>query len=152
MIKAMANDRRYRKALSRTLKSLRGTRTQKEVAEAASIPTSTWCKIEQGRQLPRDTTFARIAVALDCAVADLERIISENVLEEIEQGSGAESAPRSARGKNAAAFDLAGVPENAAQRIETTLGTIKALRKQLDTLELDVISLGREFQMLTGAA
>ena len=148
----MANDRRYRKALSRTLKSLRGTRTQKEVAQTANIPTSTWCKIEQGRQLPRDSTFTRIAVALDCSVPDLERIISENTLEEIEHASGAGSALSSSRGRSGMSLDLTGVPENAARRLETTMSTIKALRKQLDTLELDVMSLGRELQMLVDPA
>lgn len=152
----MADDRKYKLALSKTLKTLRGTRTQKEVAEAASIPTSTWCKIEQGRQLPRDTTFARIATALGRSVPELEQIVSHNILSELEHNQAAAGAsstlsrPAATGGRRFGreALDLSGIPETAAQRLETTLGTIEALRRQLDSLELDVRSLCREFQAI----
>ncbi len=149
----MATDRKYKKALSRTLKALRGTRTQKEVAEAAGIPTSTWCKIEQGRQLPRDGTFVKIAEALGCSVSDLEQLVSESTLEEIGQAqSDTLTSPMPyqlkalgpGRRKSSETLDLSGLPKTAALRIQNTLGTIDSLRNHLDSLELDVRNVARE--------
>ena len=153
----MANNRKYKKALSRTLKILRGTRTQKEVAEAADIPTSTWCKIEQGRQLPRDGTFEKIAEALGCTVAELEQRVSESTLEEIEAQTDAFAGPLPMQFKaggfshrrSSESIDLSGLPETAALRIQNTLGTIDSVRNQLDALELDVRNVARELLDLT---
>lgn len=154
----MADDRKYKQALSKTLKALRGSRTQKEVAAAAGIPTSTWCKIEQGRQLPRDLTFARIAAALGRSVPELEQIVSRSILSELGQvraaaagrGSSASGRPAgSRRGGGRETLDLTDVPEAAVQRLGTTLETIAALHRQLDSLELDIRSLCREFQTLS---
>jgi len=154
----MADDRKYKHALSKTLKALRGQRTQKEVAAAAGIPTSTWCKIEQGRQLPRDLTFARIAHALGRSVPELEQIVSRSILSELglvraaapSMDTTLSRGPAGAhRGGGQEALDLAGVPETTVQRLETTLGTIDALHRQLDSLELDIRSLCREFQALS---
>jgi transcriptional regulator with XRE-family HTH domain len=148
----MADDRKYKQALSNTLKALRGARTQKEVAAAAGIPTSTWCKIEQGRQLPRDLTFARIAEALARSVPELEQIVSRSILSELAgapaSGSTLSRGPAGDHRGGQEALDLTGVPESAAQRLATTLGTIGALHRQLDGLELDIHSLCREFQAL----
>ncbi len=154
----MPTDRKYKKALSRTLKALRGTRTQKEVAEAADIPTSTWCKIEQGRQLPRDGTFVKIAEALGCSVAELEQLVSESTLEEIGQAqSDTLTGPMryqfrpfgSGRRKSSDGLDLSGLPETAALKIQNTLGTIDSLRNHLDSLEHDVKNVARELLELT---
>ena len=140
----MAHDRKYRDSLAHSIKVLRGTRTQKEIAQAAGIPTSTWCKIEQGRQVPRDSTFSKIAKSLGCTAAELERLISESVLRRLDQD------PETA-------LDAAGDPESAARRLALTLHSIDGLRQQLrtlgehlDTLELDLRALGRDFPKPAG--
>ncbi len=86
MIRSMTYERKYTQALGRTIKLLRGARTQKEVADAAEIPTSTLSKIEQARQIPRDKTFAKIAGGLGLTVSELEQRVAAYTLGELKQG------------------------------------------------------------------
>ena len=153
MISAMigTNSRKYRQALSRTIKALRGQRTQREVANKAGIPTSTWCKIEQGRQLPRDTTFERIADALGCTVGQLEQLVSESTWEEIERDRRMATRKGSTTvvlegGEGPIEIDLSGLPPVAARRLSNVLSGVEVIRNHLDSLELDLLSLARELQ------
>ena len=161
MIRDMADERRYSRALGMTIRLLRGARTQKELAEASEIPPSTLSKIEQGKQSPRKDTFAKIAGGLGCSVQTLEQRISEYLLEEREQRHASSwdlmddaalphrpSAPTRNHKRLMESVDLSGVPESAARRLSNTLGTINIVRSYLDALELDVISLTRELQEL----
>ena len=155
----IANSRKYKQALSRTIKKLRGQRTQREVADEAGIPTSTWCKIEQGRQLPRDSTFGRIAEALGCTVGQFEQLVSESTWEEIEcdrrQSRQADSSgPPASMAEEAGLralpeVDLSHLPPAAARRLSNVLSGVEVLRNHLDSLELDLLSLARELQSLS---
>lgn len=153
----MVDGSRYKKALSKTLRSLRGTRSQREVAEAAGMPASTWSKIEHGRQLPRDETFARIAGALGYTVPVLERIVSERLLEELESErratriSSPAPPPAVATGHGDEEWDLGEVPASAARQLEAVMDTIVVLRRHLHSLELDLRSLTRDLQALGDA-
>lgn len=146
----MAEERKYAKALGKTIKSLRGSRTQKQIAETAGIPISTLSKIEQARQVPRNDTFGKIAHGLGLTVAELEQRVVETTLGALGlrgPGDAAADAGGKAAGRTEAAdIDLSGVPRAAALRIKSAFGTITALRNYLDNLEHDVLSLVREFQ------
>lgn len=152
------SERKYAKALGKTIKALRGAKTQKQVAETAGIPISTLSKIEQARQIPRNDTFAKIAHGLGLTVAELEQEIVENTLGALEEEhqkaaglTGLRHAPEaSSRLRDDEDLDLSGVPRAAALRLKSTLSTIEAMRNQLDNLEHDVRSLAREFQMFRG--
>ena len=151
------SERKYAKALGKTIKALRGARTQKQVAEAAGIPISTLSKIEQARQIPRNDTFSRIAQGLGLSVAELEQEIVETTLgaldEEKQRAAGVTTLKRPQQSSafgDEEALDLTGVPRAAALRLKSTLSTVEALRNHLDNLEHDVQSLAREFQMLRG--
>jgi len=156
MILPMAEERKYAKALGKTIKALRGTRTQREIAETAGIPISTLSKIEQARQIPRNDTFGKIARGLGLSVSELEQRVVERTLGAIARAGAAgdgDEAPETAAGHDRRPaetddVDLAGVPRAAALRIKSTFGTIDALRNHLDSLEHDVRSLVREFQAL----
>ncbi len=76
----MKSERSYPKALGQTIKALRGSRTQAQIAEAAGVPTSTLSKIEQARHTPRDGTLTKIALALDLTLAELEEQVAACVL------------------------------------------------------------------------
>lgn len=149
------SERKYAKALGKTVKSLRGGKTQKQVAEAAGIPISTLSKIEQARQIPRNDTFEKIAQGLGLTVAELEQEIVESTLgaleEESQKAAGITRLRRSQAGaqrEEKEDIDLSGVPRAAALRLKSTLATIEALRNHLDNLEHDIRSLAREFQMM----
>lgn len=151
------SERKYAKALGKTIKALRGAKTQKQVAETAGIPISTLSKIEQARQIPRNDTFSRIAEGLGLTVAELEQEIVETTLGALEaesQKAAGITNPRrpsvvgSSRHQDDEDLDLSGVPRAAALRLKSTLGTIEALRNHLENLDHDVRSLAREFQML----
>lgn len=151
----MAEERKYAKALGKTIKAIRGTRTQKQIAETAGIPISTLSKIEQARQIPRNETFAKIARGLGLSVAELEQRVVERTLGAIARASAAgdddEGPEPTTPARGGAATDdadLAEVPRPVALRIKSTLGTIDAVRSQLDSLEHDVRSLAHEFQAL----
>ncbi len=147
----MVDDGRYKKVFSKTLKSLRGPRTQRELAAAAGMPTSTWSKIEQGRQLPRDETFAKIAGALGYTVPMLERIVSEKLLAELQSERleiRTPPAPSAASTETDDERDLGEVPEEAARQLEAVMETLVVLRRYLRSLELDLRSLTRELQAL----
>jgi transcriptional regulator with XRE-family HTH domain len=156
MMLPMVEERKYAKALGRTIKALRGTRTQRQIAEAAGLPISTLSKIEQARQIPRNETFGKIARGLGLSVSELEQRVVERTLGAIARaGAGGEdeeapetAAPATRRAAHPDEVDLAGLPRAAALRIRSTFGTIDALRHQLDSLDHDVRSLVREFQAL----
>lgn len=155
MILLMAEERKYAKALGKTIKALRGTRTQREIAETAGIPISTLSKIEQARQIPRNDTFGKIAHGLGLSVSELEQRVVERTLGAIARAGpgGDDEVPETAGGQDRRAaeaddVDLAALPRAAALRIRSTFGTIDALRHHLDSLEHDVRSLVREFQAL----
>ena len=76
----MESERQYQKALGKTIKTFRGVRTQKELAEGAGIPTSTLSKIEQGRQIPRAATIAKIACGLGLSAVKLEQRVAAQML------------------------------------------------------------------------
>lgn len=156
MILSMS-ERKYAKALGKTVKALRGAKTQKQVAETAGIPISTLSKIEQARQIPRNDTFSKIAEGLGLTVAELEQEIVETTLgaleEENQKAAGVSGLRRQPlvsgdRQRDDEDIDLSGVPRAAALRLKSTLSTIDALRNHLDNLDHDVRSLAREFQML----
>ncbi len=131
----MSTSTSYRKALTRTLKTLRGGRTQKEIADAADIPISTWCKIEQGRHIPREPTYARIAAAFGLTASELDEQVSAAVL-----GDYALSR-----------FGTATEPsESMTGRLRSALDGIQAARHGLDALEEDVRSLMLEVRHLRG--
>lgn len=149
------SERKYAKALGKTIKSLRGAKTQKQVAEAAGIPISTLSKIEQARQIPRNDTFEKIAQGLGLTIAELEQEIVENTLGALEEESQrAAGVPRLRSSHSGSDYrekddiDLGGVPRAAALRLKSTLATIEALRNHLDNLEHDIRSLAREFQLV----
>jgi transcriptional regulator with XRE-family HTH domain len=50
--------------LGRAIKKLRGSRTQKECAEVASVSPSAWSIYEGGDRMPRATMFAKLARGL----------------------------------------------------------------------------------------
>lgn len=148
-------ERKYATALGKTIKSLRGVKTQKQIAEAAGIPISTLSKIEQARQTPRNETFAKIAEGLGLSVAELEQEIVETTLKDLEEETRkATGVPADARRSLISSrlqddeLDLSGVPRAAGLRLKSTLSTIEALRNHLNNLEHDIRSLAREFQML----
>lgn len=156
MILSMS-ERKYAKALGKTIKALRGAKTQKQVAETAGIPISTLSKIEQARQIPRNGTFSKIAAGLGLTVAELEQEIVETTLgaleEESQKAAGvSELRPSSTisggRHGDQEDMELAGVPRAAALRLKSTLSTIDALRNHLENLDHDIRSLAREFQIL----
>lgn len=148
------SERKYAKALGKTIKTLRGARTQKQIADAANIPISTLSKIEQARQIPRNDTFSRIAGGLGLSVAELEKEVVETTLGALEQekrmatgdSEPASSQPDSGLGDD---VDLSQIPRAAALRLKSTSSTIESLRHHLDNLEHDVRSLAGEFQLLT---
>ncbi len=144
----MSDERKYAKTLGRTVRALRGTRTQKEVAKAAGLPVSTLSKIEQARQVPRSETFAKIAHGLGVSAVQLEQRVMENTLGAIEQTDSGGFAAYSTFGgpRRVPNVDLDGLPRSAALRLASTLGTIASLRNHIDTLELDLVSLTREFR------
>lgn len=150
------SERKYAKALGKTIKSLRGAKTQKQVADAAGIPISTLSKIEQARQIPRNDTFEKIAQGLGLTVAELEQEIVENTLGALEEESQKAAGVTLLRRAQASApyreddgeIDLSGVPRSAALRLKSTMSSIEALRNHLDNLDHDIRSLAREFQLL----
>ncbi len=148
MILSMSDERKYAKTLGRTVRALRGTKTQKEVAKAAGLPVSTLSKIEQARQIPRSETFAKIAHGLGLSAVQLEQRVMENTLGAIEQteAGGALAFPTVVGRRRAPEVDMSGLPRSAALRLASTLGTIASLRSHIDTLELDIVSLTHEFR------
>ena len=123
-----------------TIRMLRGARTQKEVAEAAGIPASTWSKIERGQQNPREKTFARIAGGLGLTPEELERRHYERLARE--HGTLSDGGD----GGAVAAFDAKALPASTAQRLRNLLATIDITQNNLQNLELEVHSLGRELE------
>jgi len=70
---------RDRRDLASAIKQLRGTRSQKEVAEKADIDPSTWSLYEAGKQGPRtQERFEQIARGLGCTPERFEEVIWEH--------------------------------------------------------------------------
>jgi DNA-binding XRE family transcriptional regulator len=57
-----------RKKIGKKLVELRGTRTQKEVAQAIKVCQSTYSMYEKGERLPSDEVKKRIAKYYKCSV------------------------------------------------------------------------------------
>ena len=147
----MTDERKYAKSLGRTVKILRGARTQREIAATAGIPVSTLSKIEQSRQIPRNETFAKVAHGLGLSVAELEHKVMEHTLGEIDQASGAGTTVAAGR-RGPEEIDMSGIPRTAALRLESTLGTIDSLNNNIENLRGDVKSLIREFRILASSS
>ncbi len=127
----MSSNRRYFRALALTIKELRGKRTQQQMAESAGLPTSTWCKIEQQHQKPRDATFATIANAFDLTPSELEQRALETALKET-QNDAADMD-----------IDLNGIPEPEAARLLAMVDLFAAIDENLSRLKSYARSLAK---------
>ncbi len=136
IIANMSSTTKYRKALTQTLRALRGTRTQREIAEAAEVPISTWCKIEQGRHIPREPTYARIAAVFGLTASELDERVSAVVLSDYSMS----------------ALDPATeLPRSVSAHLRSILDGIVAARHGLDALEEDVKTLALEARQMRGS-
>lgn len=59
------------KAIGETLVSLRGSKSQKEVADALGISVSALSMYENGERIPRDNIKIRIAAFFDKPICDI---------------------------------------------------------------------------------
>ena len=148
----MADERKYAQSLGRTVKILRGTRTQREIAKAAGIPVSTLSKIEQARQIPRNDTFAKVARGLGMSVAELEQKVMEKTLGELGKGGGDARSGATGAGPEREELDLSGLPRTAALRIASAFGTLASLRNHIDNVEQELKSVIREFQIFASSS
>lgn len=73
---------------------LRGERSQLEVARRAGINRSSWSSYENGRRMPKEDTYARIAHGLECSEEELDRAVLRAWGERLDrQGADADAAP-----------------------------------------------------------
>lgn len=57
--------------LATALKKLRGSRTQKAVAEKAGLSPSTWNQYEKARRLPKEDSWPKVARGLECSLDEV---------------------------------------------------------------------------------
>ncbi|MFY9826659.1 MAG: helix-turn-helix domain-containing protein [Thermoanaerobaculia bacterium] len=85
--------------VARTLKRLRGSRTQAQCAREGGLSANAWTHYEKGRRLPGDELSAKLAKGLGVTLAKLEEeiLVSRNErMREEEKAREAETVPRPA--------------------------------------------------------
>lgn len=79
---------------------LRGDRSQLEVARRAGINRSSWSSYENGRRMPKEETYSRIARGLECSEEELDRAVLRAWEERLDhQESDEETAPSAGGGE-----------------------------------------------------
>ena len=164
----MIHEKKFGQAMALTLRELRGLRTQKEMAEKGGLPASTWCKIEQGRQIPREATIEKLAHACGRQADELQNLVLRNMLRlidgdlgpgrpETSAGSpegpipgGSQSLPGPAppgatleERWSREGLDLEGLTPVSAHHVASALDTVAAVRRYIEILELNILSIGR---------
>jgi len=86
--------------VARTLKRLRGSRTQAQCAREGGLSPNAWTHYEKGRRLPGEELSAKLAKGLGVTLAKLEEEIlvsrNERMQEETAKAREAETPPRPA--------------------------------------------------------
>ena len=86
--------------IARTLRRLRGSRTQAQCAREGGLSANAWTHYEKGRRRPGEKLSARLAKGLGVTLAKLEEEIlvsrNERMRNETEKARAAEAAPRPA--------------------------------------------------------
>jgi len=86
--------------VARTLKRLRGSRTQAQCAREGGLSANAWTHYEKGRRLPGEKLSAKLAKGLGVTVAKLEEEIlvsrNERMREETTKAREVETPPRPA--------------------------------------------------------
>ncbi len=86
--------------VARTLKRLRGSRTQAQCAREGGLSANAWTHYEKGRRLPGEKLSAKLAKGLGVTLAKLEEEIlvsrNERMREETTKASKAETLPHPA--------------------------------------------------------
>lgn len=84
--------------VSRTLKRLRGSRTQAQCAREGGLSANAWTHYEKGRRLPGEKLSARLAKGLGVTLAKLEEeiLVSRNERMREEEKAREVTAPRPA--------------------------------------------------------
>lgn len=86
--------------VARTLKRLRGSRTQAQCAKEGGLSANAWTHYEKGRRLPGEKLSAKLAKGLGVTLAKLEEEIlvsrNERMREETTKVRAVETAPRPA--------------------------------------------------------
>jgi transcriptional regulator with XRE-family HTH domain len=82
--------------VARTLKRLRGSRTQAQCAKEGGLSPNAWTHYEKGRRLPGDKLSAQLAKGLGITLAKLEEefLVSRNERMQEEKAHDAEAASR----------------------------------------------------------
>jgi transcriptional regulator with XRE-family HTH domain len=82
--------------IARTLKRLRGSRTQAQCAREGGLSANAWTHYEKGRRLPGEKLSAQLAKGLGVTLAKLEEefLVSRNERMQEEKARDAEAAPR----------------------------------------------------------
>lgn len=84
--------------VARTLKRLRGSRTQAQCAKEGGLSANAWTHYEKGRRLPGEKLSAQLAKGLGVTLAKLEEeiLVSRNERMREEKARDVEAAPRPA--------------------------------------------------------
>lgn len=129
--------------LGKAIGSLRGPRTQSEVAKQGGVPASQWSLYESGRRWPNDDTLAKIIKGLGCT----EDILLDELLKARARRRGV--APASTAGRALGRF-----PEEVpgGSDLQPLLTELRSIRSHLSLLGTYVIGLERRVEQFLGEA
>jgi transcriptional regulator with XRE-family HTH domain len=82
-----------KKDVARTMKRLRGGRTQAACARKAGINANAWSHYEQAQRMPSEENFAKIAIGLGVTLTKLEEEVLESRELRLREDEQAKAAP-----------------------------------------------------------